>query len=187
MKEQKAKLSSCFSLKEDFSSGTVPRFNSAGEISDMELPLIINGALKNTLVSTRTANEYKLTSNFASSGEYLRSPVMESGSVNEQDVLSELGTGVYLSNLHYLNWSDQLGGRVTGMTRYACFWVENGQIISPIEDMRFDDTIYNFFGENLESATNQSRLNPSTGTYGGRDLGGVHCPGIILKSFELTL
>ena len=187
IKEQQEQLSPCFSLKEDFSSGTVPRFNSAGEIADIELPLIINGALKNTLISTRTANEYNLNSNFASSGEYLRSPVMEGGSINENDILTELGTGVYLSNLHYLNWSDQLGGRVTGMTRYACFWVEDGQIVSPIEDMRFDDTVYNFFGKNLESITDKSRLNPSVGSYSGRDLGGTYCPGIILKSFELTL
>jgi len=187
MRDHKQKLSPCFSLKEDFSSGIVPRFNGSGEIADIELPLIINGALKNTLVSTRTANEYKLESNFASEGEYLRSPVMGEGSTSEDDVLSQLGTGVYLSNLHYLNWSDQLGGRVTGMTRYACFWVEGGQIISPIEDMRFDDTIYNFFGENLESVTDKARLNPSVGTYGGRDLGGVHCPGVILSSFQLTL
>ena len=187
MKDNQQQLSPCFSLKEDFSSGTVPRFNSAGEIADIELPLIINGALKNTLISTRTANEYNLNSNFASSGEYLRSPVMESGSINEGDILSELGTGVYLSNLHYLNWSDQLGGRVTGMTRYACFWVEDGEIVSPIEDMRFDDTVYNFFGKNLESVTDKSRLNPNVGSYGGRNLGGVYCPGIILKSFELTL
>jgi len=187
MRESGESLSPCFSLKEDFSSGTVPRFNSNGEIADNELPLIINGALKNTLISTRTANEYKLSSNFASQGEYLRSPVMQEGNISEQDVLSELDTGVYLSNLHYLNWSDQLGGRVTGMTRYACFWVENGEIISPIDDMRFDDTIYNFFGNNLESVTDKLRLNPSVGTYGGRNLGGVHCPGIILKSFALTL
>ena len=112
---------------------------------------------------------------------------MKEGLIEEQDILKELNTGVYLSNLHYLNWSDQLGGRVTGMTRYACFWVEDGEIISPIDDMRFDDTIYNFFGDKLEAVTSKSRLNPSVGTYGGRNLGGVHCPGIILKSFELTL
>ena len=187
MKEKNTQLSPCFSLKEDFSSGTVPRFNSSGEIADVELPLIIDGALKNTLISTRTANEYNLNSNFASSGEYLRSPVMESGSVNENNILSELGTGVYLSNLHYLNWSDQLGGRVTGMTRYACFWVEDGEIVSPIEDMRFDDTVYNFFGKNLESVTDKSHLHPTVQTYEGRELGGVSCPGILLKSFELTL
>ena len=42
------------------------------------------------------------------------------------------------------------------MTRYACFWVEDGEIISPIDDMRFDDTIYNFFGDKLEAVTSKS-------------------------------
>ena len=112
---------------------------------------------------------------------------MRGTNLNEEDILSNINQGVYLSNLHYLNWSDKIGGRVTGMTRYACFWVEDGQIVSPIEDMRFDDTVYNFFGKNLESATDKSRLNPNVGSYGGRDLGGVHCPGIILSSFQLTL
>ena len=95
MRDEGKSLSPCFSLKEDFSSGTVPRFNSNGEISDIELPLIIDGALKNTLISTRTANEYNLSSNFASQGEYLRSPVMKEGLIEEQDILKELNTGVY--------------------------------------------------------------------------------------------
>ena len=73
------------------------------------------------------------------------------------------------------------------MTRYACFWVENGEIIAPIENMRFDDSIYNFFGNNLEAVTDKPQLIPSVETYGGREFGGVSCPGILLKSFELTL
>ena len=49
-----AKLSPCFSLTEDFSNGTVPRFNGTGEIAPEKLPLIIAGSLKNTLVCSRT-------------------------------------------------------------------------------------------------------------------------------------
>ena len=187
LKNLEKKLSPCFSLMEDFSNGTVPRFNGMGEIAPEKLPLIVAGSLKNTLVSSRTEKEYNIKSNFASSDEGLRSPIMSTGNLKEEEILSKIDKGVYLSNLHYLNWSDKIGGRVTGMTRYACFWVENGEIISPIDDMRFDDTIYNFFGNNLESVTDKLRLNPSVGTYGGRNLGGVHCPGIILKSFALTL
>ena len=66
-----------------------------------------------------------------------------------------------LSNLHYLNWSDRLGGRrLLDMTRYACFYVENGKIIAPIENMRFDDTIYNIFGKELNAVTNFDQLIP---------------------------
>ena len=112
---------------------------------------------------------------------------MGPGSLKEQDVLKSLDKGIYLSNLHYLNWSDNLGGRVTGMTRYACFWVENGEFVAPIENMRFDDSIYNFFGSNLESVGSQLEFIPSVGSYSSRSIGGNMCPGILLDSFRLTL
>ncbi len=187
MREEGVKLSPLFSLSEDFTAGRVPRFNDKAEVSPERIELIAQGELKTCLVSSRTASEYGVASNNAAEGEYLRSPVMATGELAEQDVLAALGTGVYLSNLHYLNWSDTHGGRITGMTRYACFWVEDGEIVGPIENMRWDDSFYHFFGENLEAVTAERRLNPDVGTYGGRELGGTECPGILLSSFALTL
>jgi len=187
MRQEGVTLSPLFSLSEDFREGRVPRFNQHGEVSPEYIELIRNGELVNTLVSSRTAREYGVESNQAEEGEYLRSPVMAAGDLPEAEVLQALGTGVYLSNLHYLNWSDVHGGRITGMTRYACFWVEDGEIVGPIENMRFDDSFYHFFGENLEAVTRERRVNPDVGTYGGRDLGATVCPGVLLSSFALTL
>jgi len=187
MRQNGIKMSPCFTLSEDFTSGIVPRFNSNGELAPEKLDLILAGSLKNTLVSTRTAKEYGVQSNFAGEGESLRSPVLSPGDLNEDEVVQKIDNGIYLSNLHYLNWSDRPGGRITGMTRYACFWVENGEVVAPIENMRFDDSIYNFFGDNLEAVTDKAHLHPAVETYDGRELGGVSCPGILLKSFELTL
>jgi len=187
MRNEDATLSPLFSLSEDFRSGLVPRFNGNGEMAPELTELIVNGQLENTLVSSRTAKEYGVESNFATEGEGLRSPVMSGGTLDEDQILDELGTGVYLSNLHYLNWSDRIGGRITGMTRYACFWVENGEIIAPIENMRFDDSIYRFLGFNLEAVTSQVQVNPDVGTYDGRAVSAVVCPGNLLKAFALTL
>jgi predicted Zn-dependent protease len=187
MRQNDVKMSPCFTLSEDFTSGIIPRFNSNGELAPEKLDLILAGSLKNTLVSSRTAKEYGLQSNYAGEGESLRSPVLSPGDLNEDEVVQKIDNGIYLSNLHYLNWSDRPGGRITGMTRYACFWVENGEVVAPIENMRFDDSIYNFFGENLEAVTDKAHLHPTVETYDGRELGGVSCPGILLKSFELTL
>ena len=187
MRQNDVKMSPCFSLSEDFTSGLVPRFNYNGELAPEKLDLILSGSLNNTLISSRTAKEYGMQSNFAGEHEAMRAPVLASGDLKENDVVQSLDTGIYLSNLHYLNWSDRPGGRITGMTRYACFWVENGEVVAPIENMRFDDSIYNFFGDNLESITNKTHLHPTVQTYEGRELGGVSCPGILLKSFELTL
>ena len=187
MRNDDVTLSPCFTLNEDFSTGLTPMFNDEGELAVKNLPLINNGLLKNTLINSRTAQEYQIESNFASGWEGLRSPVMSTGDLKENEIPSKIDSGVFLNNLHYLNWSDNIGGRITGMTRYACFWVENGEIVAPIENMRFDDTIYNIFGENLESVTNHSQFIPDTGTYSSRSFGGTECPGILLNSFSLTL
>jgi len=187
MRDEGTKLSPIFSLSEDFRSGLVPRFNERGEIAPEILSILDKGNLANTMVSSRTAKEYKVESNNASGEEYLRAPIMATGSLADENVLQTLGTGLFLSNLHYLNWSDNIGGRITGLTRYACFWVENGEIVGPIETMRFDDTIYNLFGGELESIGDNVKINPEVETYEGRQYGNITCPGMLVKEFELTL
>ena len=187
MRDENTNLSPLFSLSEDFRPGLVPRFNERGEIAHEVLSIIYKGNLVNTMVSSRTAKEYKIESNNANGGEELRAPQMEVGTLPADDVLQKLGTGLFLSNLHYLNWSDNIGGRITGLTRYACFWVENGEIVGPIETMRFDDTIYNLFGSELEAIGDNVKINPEVETYEGRQYGNITCPGMLVKSFELTL
>ena len=187
MRHEDVRLSPKLSLAEDFSPGLCPKFNSEGEVSRNSLSLIENGKLKNTLVSSRSAKEYNLDSNYAESGEYLRSPKMASGNLSHSKVLKELDKGLYLSNIHYLNWSDNSGGRITGLTRYACFWVENGEIIAPIKTMRFDDSFYNFFGNQLLEVEDKLTVVPETSTYEKRSLGATTCPGILVNSFALTL
>jgi len=180
-------LSSLFNLKENFSKGTVPRFNELGIIAPEELSVISAGVLINPLVSAKTAKEYNQITNGANNSEYMRSPEVEIGTLSQSEILSRLGTGLYLSNLHYLNWSDRPNGRITGMTRYACFWVEDGHIIAPIENLRFDDSIYDFLNQNLEAFTDFHEFIPNTDTYGSRSLGGIITPGMLIKNFTFTL
>tara|TARA_A100001015_G_C14978281_1_gene708301 strand:+ start:473 stop:1795 length:1323 start_codon:yes stop_codon:yes gene_type:complete len=187
MRHGDSRLSKKFSILEDFTPGFCPKFNSDGEVASSSLALIDKGELKNTLVSSRSAKEYGLNSNFAESGEYLRSPKMLPGNLNQENVIKTLDKGLFLSNIHYLNWSDNPGGRITGLTRYACFWVEGGEIIAPIETMRFDDSFYRFFGDQLIEVEDSLTINPEVGTYGGRSLGATTCPGILVDSFSLTL
>ncbi|MGK0366960.1 MAG: putative Zn-dependent protease [Thermoproteota archaeon] len=181
-----------FSLSEDFSNSLVPRFNGKGEMAELHLPIIKNGEVKNFLTSKKSAIEYstienEVISNKASSSEAIRSMKMGTGSLKEEDILKELGTGLYLSNLHYLNWSDLQNARITGMTRFACFWVEDGVIQGPIKDMRFDDDFYSVLGSSLEQVTDFTRSLPENSTYETRSIGELQIPGILLKEFKLTL
>lgn len=185
--QNKKKMSPKFTLKEDYSLGLSPRFNDVGEVSPSELMLIENGEFRNFLISTRTANEYKLESNMANDWEAMRSPVIATGDLSRDNIYKSLGTGLYISDLHYLNWSDRETARVTGMTRYACFWVENGEIQAPIEDLRFDESYYSIFGDALLQITDFAETNPATGSYFQRDVGGTRTPGLLLSNFKFTL
>ena len=181
-----ARLSPLFSLEDNFRLGHVPRFNEFGELSPLKISLITKGKLDSPLINRRTAQEYNLQSNASNANEQLRSPFIHPGTLKKETILSRLERGLYISNLHYLNWSDLQHGRLTGMTRYGCFWVEKGEIVSPIHDMRFDETLYNFWGNSLEDLGEQSELIPSTSSYGERSLGGISVPGMLVNDFSFT-
>jgi len=187
LKDGERKLSAKFSLSENFHLGLTPRFNSLGELAPEKLSLIKEGQLEQLLVSSRTAKEYGLPGNHANDSESPRAMEIAPGNLQRHEILKQLGTGLYLSNLHYLNWSDLQNARITGMTRYACLWVENGEIIAPIEDMRFDVSLYDILNEGLLDVTNFQEVDPSVSTYMQRDLGGKNLPGMLIKDFSFTL
>ena len=187
LRQGKRQLSTKFTLRENFEAANMPRFNTYGEVAPLQLSIIDQGQLVNSLVSSRSAKEYKLSSNFASRGEQLRAPEVLPGTLSGDQILSTLDRGLYLSNLHYLNWSDHPNGRVTGMTRYACFWVEHGEIVAPIENLRFDESLYHCFGDGLLDLTNFQETIPNIDTYDRRGLGDCRVPGILAEDFTYTL
>jgi predicted Zn-dependent protease len=112
---------------------------------------------------------------------------MAAGTLPEAQALRTLGTGVYISNLHYLNYSDRQACRMTGMTRFACFWVENGELVAPISVMRFDDSFIRMFGAGLVALTDRVELQPDNATYGSRYLRSISAPGAIVEGLRFTL
>lgn len=185
--EGQRKLSEKFTLTENFGLGFSPSFNSSGELSPEQLTLISKGQLSNMMISSRSANEFNVVGNKAESSEILRSPEIAPGTLKRADILKKLDRGLYLSNLHYLNWSDKKLARVTGMTRFACFWVESGEIQSPIEDLRFDISLYDIFGKDLIDLDEKSTSMMDIMTYAGRSLGGFQTPGALIENFTFTL
>ena len=112
---------------------------------------------------------------------------MAGGDLAAADALAALGTGLMVGNLWYLNYSDRPACRMTGMTRFATFWVEDGRIVAPVDVLRFDDTITRVLGENLEALTRETELRMETGTYRERQLGSMRLPGALLRGLTFTL
>lgn len=181
----KAELSPLVTMEERIEGGLAPAFTPEGP--RQPLRLISQGRAGERLVSSRSAAEYGLIANGACSGEYPLSLRMHGGELNEQDLLQRLGTGLHIGNLWYGNFSDLPAGRLTGMTRFATFWVEDGQIQAPVNTMRFDDSLFDFLGPQLEALTREPELLLPGGTYGSRQTGSMALPGALLSRFTLTL
>jgi len=73
------------------------------------------------------------------------------------------------------------------MTRYACFWVENGVIVGPIADMRWDESLYDALGGKLVVLTTHTAIDPAVDTHYQRGLGGSRTPGALINQFTFTL
>jgi hypothetical protein len=65
--------------------------------------------------------------------------------------------------------------------------VRDGRIEAPLNVMRFDDTAYRIFGDNLEALTRETDLIPDTDTYGERSTVSMRTPGGLVRDFTLTL
>ena len=187
MADQGARLSPLVSIKENTREGVACAFQREGFVRPEAVELVNAGALASPLVSPRSAREYGVNTNGANAQETPESLDLSAGTLADRDALKALGTGIYIGNLWYLNFSDRSACRMTGMTRFASFWVENGEIRAPLNVMRFDDTAYRVLGDNLEALTKERDLVVDDNTYGERCTSSVRTPGALVREFALTL
>jgi predicted Zn-dependent protease len=182
-----ARLDPRITVTESVAEGVAPAFQGEGFVRPPTVALIEGGQLVGSLVSPRTAREFSLEANAASSHESPVALTMAGGTLAMADALAALGTGLYVGHLHYLNYSDRPACRMTGMTRFATFWVENGNIVAPIDVLRFDDTVYRMLGANLEALTAETELLLASDTYRERTLASMRLPGALLSELTFTL
>ncbi|MGA0608752.1 TldD/PmbA family protein [Caldimonas sp. KR1-144] len=177
-------------IDEAVASGTAPAFTAEGFTRPASVPLVTAGRLPReggTLNSPRSAREYGVATNGADAQESPDSLRVAAGSIAHSEMLRALDTGLYVSNLWYLNYSDRQACRMTGMTRYACFWVEGGELVAPVNVMRFDDDALRLLGDGLVGLTDEAEFLPNSDTYGQRQLGSITTPGAVIEGFRLTL
>jgi predicted Zn-dependent protease len=180
-------LSPKVTLVENTAAGVGPRFQHDGFVKPPAVTLVAAGGSGDALVSPRSAREYALATNAANERESPEALDMAPGELAPGEVLRALDTGLHIGNLWYTNYSDRAAGRITGMTRFATFWVERGRIVAPVAPMRFDDSIYRMLGRNLVDLTRGRELLLDTGTYGERSTGSMRLPGALLGALRLTL
>jgi predicted Zn-dependent protease len=179
------RLSKQVNVLEHHQQGLMANFTSKGFLLPDSVSLIEAGRYQHCLSSARSAREYGEAVNCDS--EQACSMAMAGGSLHQDEVLSELDTGIYISNLWYCNYSDRNNCRMTGMTRFACLWVENGQAVAPLNVMRFDESVLDMFGSKLVALTEEREHILDPGTYHQRSNSSARLPGALIDGFTFTL
>ncbi len=184
--EGAAALSPAFHLAEATAQGIAPGFTATGHVKPDTVLLVDHGRDAGALVSPRSAAEFGVLAN-ADESETPSSLALAAGALDPARAAAAVGDGLLVGNLWYLNWSDRQRCRMTGMTRFACFRVERGELVAPIEPMRFDDSFLRLFGESLAGLSREAQAIFSDDTYGRRHLGSITTPGALLDDMRFTL
>jgi predicted Zn-dependent protease len=180
-------LSEQVTLTEDTANGLAPGFDEMGFTRPPEVQLIEAGEHRGSMIAPRTAAEYGIEHNGADADEGAQSLSLAGGTLDANDALQALGTGLAIGNLHYLNFSDAQAARITGMTRFATFWVEDGRIVAPVDVMRWDDSLFRLLGSQLEALTREPQWLLSSSSYEERSIQTMRVPGALVKGMRFTL
>lgn len=174
-------------ISEHVAGGLAPDFQTQGFVRPEEVVLVEEGRYGGHLVSPRSAVEYGVDTNGAEDREWPVSVAVAPGDLPAGEAMAALGTGLYVGNLWYLNFSDRAGCRTTGMTRFGTFWVEGGEVVAPVDVLRFDDTAYHLLGDRLVGLTDTAEMMLDTSTYGARSTESWRVPGALVEEMTFTL
>ena len=179
------RLSPHLTIRNNTADGLAPDFSEEGFVKRPCVNLVEHGAFGEALVSPRSAAEYGLET--TGGGEWPEALDVEGGTLPAADALAALGTGLWIGDVWYLNYSDRTAGRITGMTRFGSFWVEDGRLAAPLNVMRFDDSVYRVLGANLLALTAERAFLPDEHTYFSRSTACTRVPGALVDDLRVAL
>jgi predicted Zn-dependent protease len=89
------------------------------------------------------------------------------------DLIAQTDRGIFVSRAWYVNYVNPKTSEVTGMTRDGTFWIENGKIVYPIKNFRFNQVLPDMLRD-VDAISEVKRYGSSV------------VPGVRVKAFNFT-
>jgi PmbA protein len=99
------------------------------------------------------------------------------GESDAASMIASVKRGIYVTRFHYVNVEDPARVTLTGMTRDGAFLIENGEIASPVNDLRFTQPALEALDTTLAVSAERQLV--------GED-GGAIAPYLLLERFAFT-
>jgi predicted Zn-dependent protease len=105
---------------------------------------------------------------------------MSGGDVSIDDMIRSVRRGVLVTRLWYTNIVEPKSLLLTGLTRDGNFLIENGRIVSPMRNMRFNQRLGELFA-------NIQALGPTRRTWRAAGEGGAPAaPAMLVEGFNFS-
>jgi len=134
-------------------------------VARKKVPLITNGVAEGVVYNSYYANLMDAQSTghalppTNSFGPYPKTMVVEPGKSSVSEMIASTSKGILITHFWYLNFLNPMRTMVTGTTIDGTFLIENGRIISPIKNMRTNQSILEAFS-NIESISSDRIIYP---------------------------
>jgi PmbA protein len=106
--------------------------------------------------------------------------VMPAGPGTEDELIAQLEHGVYLQRFWYTRLVDRITGTITGVTRDACFLIENGRLTTPLNGLRFTESVLGVLA-GVEAIGADVRSQPIPNVWNGA----ISAPSVRVAAFRL--
>jgi len=111
--------------------------------------------------------------------------LMKEGNSSLEEMIRSVRRGIYVTRFHYINVVEPMKAVLTGMTRDGTFLIEEGEIKSPIKNLRFTESVLKALSR--VNAISKDRRVCSEGTvYSRRFVTGVVAPTIKVDGFNFS-
>lgn len=116
-------------------------------VGKQRVNMIVDGVANAVVYDSYTANkEGKESTGHSTGGVGTYGPMptnmfMKPGDCSIEELIANTEKGVLVTRFHYTNVIHPILTLITGMTRDGTFLIENGQIVRPLKNLRFTDSI----------------------------------------------
>jgi predicted Zn-dependent protease len=104
---------------------------------------------------------------------------------NVDELVSEIGDGLYITRLHYLGVVDPREGVITGMTRDGTFRIRDGKVAEPLVNLRFTVAFPDLL-RTVPGLTRRVTLVNASNFYGERYPYGALVPALATAHFNVS-
>ena len=106
--------------------------------------------------------------------------LLSPGDAREEELIRETRHGILVTRFHYVRTVDPGRGVITGMTRDGTYQIERGEVVGPVRNLRFTESILATLG-GVELLGRESRLLASE-----RGSMVATCPDVVARAFHFT-